>query len=193
MRPNEAKKAADEAKMKFAHIDGDHLTILNVYHAFKQSKLNRYYPLLSHTIPYFPALSLTFPHCLLLSHTIPYFPTLSLTFLHYPLLSHTIPYFPADHEDTQWCYDNFVQYRSLKSADSVRDQLVRIMDRFNLARRSTDFNSKDYYINIRKALVAGFFMQVLYSNCLCFFCTEKTGFCSKTFASAFWKSFKNIG
>lgn len=39
LRPNEAKKAADEAKMRFAHIDGDHLTLLNVYHAFKQSKL----------------------------------------------------------------------------------------------------------------------------------------------------------
>jgi pre-mRNA-splicing factor ATP-dependent RNA helicase DHX15/PRP43 len=38
LRPNEAKKAADDAKMKFAHIDGDHLTLLNVYHAFKQSK-----------------------------------------------------------------------------------------------------------------------------------------------------------
>ena len=38
LRPNEAKKAADEAKMKFAHIDGDHLTLLNVYHAYKQSK-----------------------------------------------------------------------------------------------------------------------------------------------------------
>jgi len=38
VRPNEAKKAADEAKMRFAHIDGDHLTLLNVYHAFKQSK-----------------------------------------------------------------------------------------------------------------------------------------------------------
>ena len=38
VRPNEAKKAADEAKMRFAHIDGDHLTMLNVYHAFKQSK-----------------------------------------------------------------------------------------------------------------------------------------------------------
>ncbi|RMX47490.1 hypothetical protein pdam_00002199 [Pocillopora damicornis] len=37
MRPNEAKKAADEAKMKFAHIDGDHLTLLNVYHAYKQT------------------------------------------------------------------------------------------------------------------------------------------------------------
>ena len=38
MRPNDAKKQADEAKMRFAHIDGDHLTLLNVYHAYKQSK-----------------------------------------------------------------------------------------------------------------------------------------------------------
>lgn len=40
VRPTEAKKAADEAKMRFAHIDGDHLTLLNVYHAFKQSEYN---------------------------------------------------------------------------------------------------------------------------------------------------------
>lgn len=67
-----------------------------------------------------------------------------------------------DHEDPQWCYDNFVNYRSLKSADNVRQQLSRIMDRFSLKRTSTEFSSKDYYINIRKALVAGFFMQVIY-------------------------------
>lgn len=101
VRPNEAKKAADESKMRFAHIDGDHLTLLNVYHAFKQN-----------------------------------------------------------HEDTQWCYDNFINYRSMKSADNVRQQLSRIMDRFNLRRTSTEFTSKDYYINIRKTLVSGFFMQV---------------------------------
>lgn len=29
---------ADESKMRFAHIDGDHMTLLNVYHAFKQSE-----------------------------------------------------------------------------------------------------------------------------------------------------------
>jgi pre-mRNA-splicing factor ATP-dependent RNA helicase DHX15/PRP43 len=101
VRPMEVKKAADESKMRFAHIDGDHLTLLNVYHAFKQN-----------------------------------------------------------HEDPQWCYDNFVNYRSLKSADNVRQQLARIMDRFNLRRSSTEFTSRDYYINIRKALVSGFFMQV---------------------------------
>ncbi|RZF33860.1 hypothetical protein LSTR_LSTR009884 [Laodelphax striatellus] len=101
VRPNEAKKPADDAKLRFAHIDGDHLTLLNVYHAFKQHS-----------------------------------------------------------DDVQWCYDNFVNYRSLKSGDNVRQQLSRIMDRFNLKRTSTEFSSKDYYINIRKALVTGFFMQV---------------------------------
>ncbi|KAF6775574.1 hypothetical protein AHF37_05303 [Paragonimus kellicotti] len=101
VRPAEAKKSADEAKMRFAHIDGDHLTMLNVYHAFKQN-----------------------------------------------------------HEDPQWCYDNFINFRSLKSADNVRVQLSRIMDRFSLRRSSTDFSSRDYYLNIRKALVSGFFMQV---------------------------------
>ncbi|CAH8586699.1 unnamed protein product [Heterobilharzia americana] len=101
VRPADAKKTADEAKMRFAHIDGDHLTMLNVYHAFKQN-----------------------------------------------------------HEDPQWCYDNFINFRSLKSADNVRVQLSRIMDRFSLRRSSTDFTSRDYYINIRKALVSGFFMQV---------------------------------
>lgn len=70
-------------------------------------------------------------------------------------------YTPVDMEDVQWCYDNFVNYRSLKSADNVRQQLSRIMDRFSLKRTSTDFNSRDYYINIRKALVSGFFMQVI--------------------------------
>lgn len=65
-----------------------------------------------------------------------------------------------DNEDPKWCYDNFLSYRSLKSADNVREQLSRIMDRHGLKRTSTPFTSKDYYINIRKALCAGFFMQV---------------------------------
>ena len=39
IRPNDSRQAADEAKMRFAHIDGDHLTLLNVYHAYKQSNI----------------------------------------------------------------------------------------------------------------------------------------------------------
>ncbi|KAF4353804.1 hypothetical protein G4B88_009398 [Cannabis sativa] len=101
VRPREAQKAADEAKTRFGHIDGDHLTLLNVYHAYKQNS-----------------------------------------------------------EDQSWCYDNFVNHRALKSADNVRQQLVRIMARYNLKLCSTDFNSRNYYINIRKAMLAGYFMQV---------------------------------
>lgn len=77
------------------------------------------------------------------------------------LLLGQLPTPTLDTEDPQWCYDNFVNYRSLKSGDNVRQQLSRIMDRFNLKRTSTEFTSKDYYINIRKSLVTGFFMQVL--------------------------------
>eukprot|EP01083_Nonionella_stella_P066695 175857_1 len=100
VRPQEAKSQADQARDRFAHIDGDHLTFLNAYHAFKQNS-----------------------------------------------------------EDPNWCYDNFLNYRSLKSADSVRSQLQRIMTRLQLEMCSTDFASKEYYINIRKCIVEGFFMQ----------------------------------
>ena len=35
VRPNNQRKRADEMKNLFAHPEGDHLTLLNVYHAFK--------------------------------------------------------------------------------------------------------------------------------------------------------------
>ncbi|KAM0951211.1 putative RNA helicase [Dioscorea sansibarensis] len=101
LRPRDAQKAADEAKARFGHIDGDHLTLLNVYHAYKQNN-----------------------------------------------------------EDPSWCYENFINQRTLKAADNVRQQLMRIMARFNLKLCSTDFNSRDYYVNIRKAMLSGYFMQV---------------------------------
>ena len=37
IRPPEARKEADEAKDRFSHEDGDHLSMLNVYHAFKKN------------------------------------------------------------------------------------------------------------------------------------------------------------
>lgn len=42
MRPKEAARAADEAKARFSHLDGDHLTLLNAYHAYKKSGDDRY-------------------------------------------------------------------------------------------------------------------------------------------------------
>ncbi|KAK4699486.1 pre-mRNA-splicing factor ATP-dependent RNA helicase DHX15/PRP43, partial [Phenoliferia sp. Uapishka_3] len=35
LRPNSQRKEADEAKAQFAHPDGDHLSLLNLYHAYR--------------------------------------------------------------------------------------------------------------------------------------------------------------
>ncbi|CAJ0889753.1 20969_t:CDS:10 [Entrophospora sp. SA101] len=101
VRPNDLKKQAEESKSKFAHAEGDHLTLLNVYHAYKTNS-----------------------------------------------------------DDPNWCRDNFLSSRSLKSADNVRQQLKRIMERCDSDLVSTPFENKNYYSNIRQALTAGFFMQV---------------------------------
>lgn len=52
-----------------------------------------------------------------------------------------------------WCFENFVQARSMKRAQDVRKQLVTIMDRYRLLLVSA---GKDYRI-ISKAITAGFF------------------------------------
>lgn len=104
VRPASARKRADEMKNLFSHPDGDHLTLLNVYHAFKSAD--------------------------------------------------------AQANPKQWCHDHFLSLRALQSADNVRDQLRRIMEREEIELVSTSFEDKKYYENIRRALVAGFFMQV---------------------------------
>ena len=104
VRPASARKRADEMKNMFAHPDGDHMTMLNVYHAFKGQE--------------------------------------------------------AQANPKQWCHDHFLSLRALQSADNVRKQLKMIMEREELDLVSTPFEDKKYYENIRRALVAGFFMQV---------------------------------
>jgi pre-mRNA-splicing factor ATP-dependent RNA helicase DHX15/PRP43 len=104
VRPANNRKRADEMKDLFAHPEGDHLTMLNVYHAFKGTA--------------------------------------------------------AQENPKQWCHDHFLSFRSLQQADNVRLQLKRIMERNEIELMSTSFENKKYYENIRRALVAGFFMQV---------------------------------
>ncbi|KAK6524526.1 DEAH-box ATP-dependent RNA helicase prp43 [Arthrobotrys megalospora] len=103
VRPNHRRKEADQAKAQFAHPDGDHLTMLNVYHAFKSQDQGA---------------------------------------------------------GQKWCIDNYLSYRSLTSADNVRNQLRVIMEKQEVDMRTTPFNDRNYYNNIRQALCAGFFMQV---------------------------------
>lgn len=105
VRPNNARKRADEMKMQFAHPDGDHLTLLNAYHAFKGAE-------------------------------------------------------QSERDVKTWCHEHFLSFRHLSSADNVRSQLRRIMETHDIELVSTPFSDKNYYTNIRRALLAGFFMQV---------------------------------
>lgn len=54
---------------------------------------------------------------------------------------------------TQWCFENFIQHRSMRRARDVRDQLVGLLERVEIDLTS---NSMDT-VAIRKAVTAGFF------------------------------------
>ncbi|TPX18019.1 uncharacterized protein E0L32_011930 [Thyridium curvatum] len=105
VRPANNRKRADEMKALFTHPEGDHLTLLNAYHAFR-GKINE----------------------------------------------------GADMK--KWCHEHFLSYRHLANADNVRAQLKRIMEVHSVELMSTPFEDKNYYTNIRRALLSGFFMQV---------------------------------
>ncbi|XP_043940421.1 pre-mRNA-splicing factor ATP-dependent RNA helicase DHX16 [Protopterus annectens] len=53
---------------------------------------------------------------------------------------------------TQWCFENFIQIRSMRRARDVREQLEGLMERIEIEMTSTDDN-----VPIRKAITAGFF------------------------------------
>lgn len=93
-RPKDKADAADQKKAKFNQPEGDHITLLAVFNAWKNSKFS-----------------------------------------------------------TPWCYDNFIQARSLKHAQDVRKQLLGIMDRYALKIRTCGRNTG----LIQKAIVSGFF------------------------------------
>ncbi|UZJ56657.1 hypothetical protein CBS101457_005977 [Exobasidium rhododendri] len=109
LRPNAQRQQADQAHAEFSHPDGDHLTLLNVYHSYKNN-------------------------C------------------------------PDANTASQWCWQNYLSYRTLQQADNVRNQLQRTMERYNLDLISTSYEDKNYYTNIRKALTCGFFMQVAHKE-----------------------------
>ena len=62
-------------------------------------------------------------------------------------------------EVTRWCRENFLNPRSLKSAESVRQQLERINIRLGVPIENSA-NLKDKSVSVRKALLSGYFLQV---------------------------------
>ena len=98
-RPRDKQQVADQKKSRFNHQDGDHLTLLNVYEAWKQNDFS-----------------------------------------------------------ATWCFDNYVQNRSLKRALDTKKQLCQILDRLHLPVESCAGKPRQLgYDSIRKAIAAGFF------------------------------------
>jgi len=52
-----------------------------------------------------------------------------------------------------WCYDNYVQVRSLKKAQDVRQQLLGIMDRY----KQDIVSCGKSFVRVQKCICAGFF------------------------------------
>jgi len=69
-------------------------------------------------------------------------------------------------DSQDWCYQNFLNYRSLKAADDIREQLKQIMIKIGLSMASAEPGTDNYYVNIKKCLLSGYFMQVI--NCFMF-------------------------
>lgn len=67
-------------------------------------------------------------------------------------------------ESREWCYHNYVNWRSLKSAESIRKQLERIMRREGVDLNSLPVDHHDYYPNVRRAMLSGYFMQVAHKH-----------------------------
>ena len=107
VRPPNNLGNANRAHAAFSHLDGDHLTLLNVYHAYRQ-----------------------------------------------------VADESGPAETAKWCKKNFLQLRSLNSADSVRRQLARIAVRLGIKMVSNGYGSPEYAPSIRKAILSGYFMQV---------------------------------
>lgn len=55
--------------------------------------------------------------------------------------------------DSNWCYDNFIQIKSMKRARDVRDQIINLMGRVEIVLQS----KPDDNVAIRKAIAAGYF------------------------------------
>jgi pre-mRNA-splicing factor ATP-dependent RNA helicase DHX15/PRP43 len=84
--------------------------------------------------------------------------------LHFCDIRHSYCAWKSNNHSPEWARDNFLNSHSLKSADSIRQQLARLMQRYNLEMVSTEFESREYYPNIRKAIAAGFFMQIAHMD-----------------------------
>lgn len=60
----------------------------------------------------------------------------------------------------KWCHDHFLNCSALRMADVIRAELLEIIKRIELPYAEPAFGSQENTLNIKKALLSGYFMQV---------------------------------
>lgn len=62
----------------------------------------------------------------------------------------------------KWCEDLCLNHTALLTADTLHTELINTLKRIELPISVPTFGSRNNTLNIKKALLAGFFMQVRY-------------------------------
>ncbi|XP_074519438.1 DEAD/H (Asp-Glu-Ala-Asp/His) box polypeptide 32a [Halichoeres trimaculatus] len=60
----------------------------------------------------------------------------------------------------KWCKDYFLDHSALKTAEAIRSELTDTLNRIELPISEPSFGTKTNTLNIKRALLAGFFMQI---------------------------------
>ncbi|KAJ8404825.1 hypothetical protein AAFF_G00332120 [Aldrovandia affinis] len=66
------------------------------------------------------------------------------------------PYFSSE----RWCQDYLLSYSALQTADAIRSELTDILKRLELPISEPAFGTKSNTLNMKRALLAGYFMQI---------------------------------
>ena len=103
LRPIDKRIEADKCHSNFAHPDGDHLTMLQIFEEFSNAQ-----------------------------------------------------------DQKTFCWENYLNFRNLSSANKIRKQLKQYLPKLNIQHTSMDVNDPEYFRNIKKCLLQGFFSFIAY-------------------------------
>ncbi|KAI6213146.1 RNA helicase [Aphelenchoides besseyi] len=62
----------------------------------------------------------------------------------------------SSNESAQWCYENFISFRTMRQAKSIRDQLFGVMARIKLPIKKCKFDAPDLSERVRKSVLEGY-------------------------------------
>ena len=94
-----------------------------------------------------------------------------------------------ERQRSKWCFENYLNFRSMSSAVSVRRQLEGLLRRLRFdVNNGYDVTNVNYFSNIKKGLLSGFFMQVAHRERTGHYLTIKDNQVVKVYPSSVLKN-----